>query len=183
MFGLYRALRVERFWEDSRRHSLPAQLSGRSTSPDGDRAVALTWRQRLRRSMSFADYEKASEFLFEVALPALTEVGEELREHGIDAEVHDDSDDSGLTYVELVANLGEEMPFQYRVEPREARMPVYGDLSLRDSDVYYRLDVHLREGGQGYDVMGYTFSQLIDDVLDQYEQHVEFMRLNAEVAR
>ncbi len=24
-----------------------------------------------------------------------------------------------------------------------------------------------REGGQGYDVMGYTHSQLIDDVLDQ----------------
>jgi len=113
----------------------------------------------------------------------LTEVGEALREHGVDAEVHNDSDDFRLSYVELVADLGEEMPFQYRIEPREARMPVYGDLSLRDSDVYYRLDVHLREGGQGYDVMGYTYSQLIDDVLDQYEQHVEFMRLHAEVTR
>ena len=125
MLGLYKALRVEGFWEDSRRHSLPAQLSGRSTNLDGDRAVALTWRQRLRRSMSFPDYEKASEFLFEVALPALTEVGEELREHGIEAEVHDGINDSGRSYVELVADLGEEAPFQYRVEPREARMPVY----------------------------------------------------------
>jgi choline/glycine/proline betaine transport protein len=133
--------------------------------------------------MSFPDYEKASEFLSEVALPALTEVGEELREHGIEAEVHDGTDDSGLSYVELMADLGEEAPFQYRVEPREARMPVYGDRSLRDSDVYYRLDVHLREGGQGYDVMGYTHSQLIDDVLDQYEQHVEFMRLHAGATR
>jgi choline/glycine/proline betaine transport protein len=183
MFGLYKALRVEGFREDSRRHSLPARLSGRSTSPDGDRAVALTWRQRLRRSMSFPDYEKASEFLSEVALPALTEVREELREHGIEAEVHDGTDDSGHSYVELMADLGEEAPFQYRVEPREARMPVYGDRSLRDTDVYYRLDVHLREGGQGYDVMGYTHSQLIDDVLDQYEQHVEFMRLHAGATR
>jgi choline/glycine/proline betaine transport protein len=183
MFGLYKALRVEGFWEDSRRRSLPAQLSGRSTSFDGDRTVALTWRQRLRRSMSFPDYEKASEFLSEVALPALTEVREELREHGIEAEVHERISDSGLSYVELMADLGEEAPFQYRVEPREARMPVYGDRSLRDSDVYYRLDVHLREGGQGYDVMGYTHSQLIDDVLDQYEQHVEFMRLNAGATR
>ena len=183
MFGLYKALRVEGFREDSRRHSLPAQLSGRSTGPGGDRMVALTWRQRLRRSMSFPDYEKASEFLSEVALPALTEVREELREHGIEAEVHDGTDDSGHSYVELMADLGEEAPFQYRVEPREARMPVYGDRSLRDSDVYYRLDVHLREGGQGYDVMGYTHSQLIDDVLDQYEQHVEFMRLHAGATR
>ena len=183
MFGLYKALRVEGFREDSRRHSLPAQLSGRSTSPDGARAVALTWRQRLRRSMSFPDYETASEFLSEVALPALTEVREELREHGIEAEVQEGTDGSGLSYVELVADLGEEAPFQYRIEPREARMPVYGDQSLRESDVYYRLDVHLREGGQGYDVMGYTHSQLIDDVLDQYEQHVEFMRLHAGAAR
>jgi choline/glycine/proline betaine transport protein len=183
MFGLYKALRVEGFWEDSRRHSLPAQLSGRSTSLDRDRTVALTWRQRLRRSMSFPDYETASEFLSEVALPALTEVGEELREHGIEAEVRDGKADSGLPYVELMADLGEEAPFQYRIEPREARMPVYGDRPLRDSDVYYRLDVHLREGGQGYDVMGFTHSQLIDDVLDQYEQHVEFMRLHAEATR
>jgi choline/glycine/proline betaine transport protein len=183
MFGLYKALRVERFWEDSRRHSLPARLSGRNTSLDADRTVALTWRQRLRRSMSFPDREKASEFLSEVARPALTEVGEELREHGVEAEVRDGIDDSGFSYVELVADLGEETPFQYRIEPREARMPVYGDRSLRESDVYYRLDVHLREGGQGYDVMGYTHSQLIDDVLDQYEQHVEFMRLHANATR
>jgi len=54
---------------------------------------------------------------------------------------------------------------------------------MRSGDIYYRLDVHLREGGQGYDVMGYTHSQLIDDVLDQYEQHTEFMRLNAEAIR
>ena len=42
---------------------------------------------------------------------------------------------------------------------------------------YFRLEVHLRDGGQGYDVMGYTHTQLIDDVLDQYERHLEFLRL------
>ncbi len=26
--------------------------------------------------------------------------------------------------------------------------------------------------------MGYTHTQLIDDVLDQYERHLEFLRLN-----
>ncbi|HZY64520.1 MAG TPA: choline BCCT transporter BetT [Rubrobacteraceae bacterium] len=179
MLGLYKALRVEAYREESRRYSLPARLSGRSTGLDGDRTVALTWRQRLRRSMSFPDYEKATEFLSGVALPALTEVGEELRGHGVEAEVRDGTNGAGFPYVELVADLGEETPFQYRVEPREAPMPVYGDSSLREGDTYYRVNVHLREGGQGYDVMGYTHSQLIDDVLDQYEQHVEFMRLNA----
>ncbi|MGI8650133.1 MAG: choline BCCT transporter BetT [Rubrobacter sp.] len=189
MFGLYKALRVEAIREDSQRHSLPAQLSGRSSDSDGGRSTALNWRQRLKRSMSFPNQEGATRFLADVALPALTEVSDELREHGIAATVYDDgvggeaNGDSKLSYVELAADLGEETPFLYRISPEETMLPVYGDLSLRDDDVYYRLDVHLREGGQGYDVMGYTQSQLIDDVLDQYEQHVEFMRLNAETTR
>lgn len=182
MFGLYKALRVEAIREDSQRYSLPAQLSGRN-NPDGDRMSALTWRQRLKRSMSFPDKEDATAFLSEVALPALTEVAAELREHGVEAQVLDGEDEVGLPYVELVADLSEESPFQYRISPRETLMPVFGDQSLREGDVYYRLDVHLREGGQGYDVMGYTHSQLIDDVLDQYEQHVEFIRLTAEAAK
>ena len=183
VFGLYKALRVEAIREDSQRYSLPAQLSGRHNHPQGDRTVALTWQQRLRRSMSFPDRDRVSEFLSGVAYPALTEVAEELRGHGIETEVRQEDDGTGLPYVDLLADLGEETPFQYRIVPREALMPVYGDTSLREGDRYYRLDVHLREGGQGYDVMGYTHSQLIDDVLDQYEQHAEFMRLNAEATR
>ena len=182
MFGLYKALRVEAIREESQRYTLPAQLSGRHPGPNGDRTAELSWRQRLKRSMSFPDREGALTFLSEVANPALTEVSEELRGHGIDAAVYDKSDDPDRPYVELAADLGEEQPFLYRVVPTEALFPVYGDVSLREGDRYYRLDVHLREGGQGYDVMGYTHSQLIDDVLDQYEQHVEFMRLNAEEA-
>jgi choline/glycine/proline betaine transport protein len=183
MVGLYKALRVEALREDSVRHSLPSRLSGRSTTPDENRALERGWRQRLKRSMSFPNHDSVSEFLSETARPALLEVSEELGEQGIEAEVHEGTDDSGFAYLELAADLGEEEPFQYRLAPQEAPMPVYGDRSLRESDVYYRLDVHLREGGQGYDVMDYTHSQLIDDVLDQYEQHVEFMRLNAEAAR
>jgi choline/glycine/proline betaine transport protein len=183
MYGLYKALRVEGFREDSIRQSMPARLSGRSTTPDEDRARERGWRQRLKRSMSFPDHDAVSEFMSETARPALVEVGEEIGEQGIEAEVQGGTDESGFDYIELAADLGEEEPFQYRLAPQEAPMPVYGDRSLRESDVYYRLDVHLREGGQGYDVMGYTHSQLIDDVLDQYEQHVEFMRLNAQATR
>ena len=79
--------------------------------------------------------------------------------------------------VELVADLDAEHPFQYQVWMREMPVPVYGRRTPKGHDVYSRLEVHLREGGQGYDVMGYTHTQLIDDVLDQYERHMEFLRL------
>ncbi len=49
-------------------------------------------------------------------------------------------------------------------------------------DTYVRFEVRLSEGNQGYDVMGYTREQLIADVLDQYERHLQFPRLHHEAA-
>jgi choline/glycine/proline betaine transport protein len=39
------------------------------------------------------------------------------------------------------------------------------------------LEVHLGEGSQGYDLTGYTKEQVIADVLNQYERHLEYLRL------
>ena len=61
-------------------------------------------------------------------------------------------------------------------------IPAYSRRTPKGDDVYVRLEVHLSQGGQDYDVMGYTHTQLIDDVLDQYERHLEFLRLEAEGA-
>jgi choline/glycine/proline betaine transport protein len=44
---------------------------------------------------------------------------------------------------------------------------------IGDRDRYARLEVHLDDGGQDYDVM----DQLIHDCLDQYGQHLAFLRL------
>jgi choline/glycine/proline betaine transport protein len=80
--------------------------------------------------------------------------------------------------VELLAAVGTDRTFVYRVQHLETPVPAYGGWVPRGEDVYSRLEVHLRDGGQGYDVMGYTNAQLIDDVLDQYERHLEFLRLH-----
>jgi choline/glycine/proline betaine transport protein len=178
MYGLYGALRVEGLREDSRLASMPSRLSGRATRVE--RPEEWTWRQRLRRSMHFPDYDETQKFLSSVAIPALNEVCKELGKHEVEATFNDDRDEDGNRYVELRVEMGEESTFVYRIVPREVALPRYGQRFLRGEDVYYRLEVHLLEGGQGYDVMGYTHEQLIDDILDQYEQHIEFMRLNAE---
>jgi choline/glycine/proline betaine transport protein len=176
MFGLYQALRVEGIREDSRVYSMPERLSGRVTGEAG--RGRWTWQQRLRRSMNFPSAEEANQFLSDVALPALQEVQQELAEHDVDAAVTDDADELGTRYIELRADVDAQSPFQYRVSPRAVYAPRYAGRSMRAEDRYHRVEVHLREGGQGYDIMGFTKSQLIDDVLDQYEQHLEFIRLN-----
>ena len=106
------------------------------------------------------------------------EVAEELRSQGVEATAHK-VDDNGASYVELATDIGTDHPFQYQIWMQEAPVPVYGRRTPRGHETYARLEVHLREGGQGYDVMGYTHTQLIDDVLDQYERHLQFLHLQA----
>lgn len=89
---------------------MPARASGRATVDQ--RAVPWTWQQRLRRIMSFPDYEDANRFLSDVASPAMKQVCVELGELGVEATVKDDKDEDGVRFVELIAELGEESPFR-----------------------------------------------------------------------
>ncbi|WP_308282468.1 choline BCCT transporter BetT [Pseudonocardia nigra] len=176
MVGLYKALRVEAHRAESHRQSLPGRLSSR-TAGSGDQHRALNWRTRLNRAMAVPDKASAEQYLDEVALPALQEVATELHTRGVEADARKTTDDHGETYTELVADLRGDHPFHYRIRQEEAPVPVYATDGRPGDTTYSRLEVHMREGGQGYDVMGYTHAQLIDDVLDQYERHLEFLRL------
>ena len=183
MIGLYRALQVEGVRTDSARHglSLPAVLSGRSSAA-GEGTAKRAWRHRLARVLSFPDRARVDEFITEVAVPALDSVAEEMRSRGVQAEASRGADDSANPNIELVAQSGEPYPFRYMLYAHEVPMPVYGRRVPHAGDVYFRLEVYLSNGGQGYDVMGYTEGQLIDDVLDQYEAHLEFLRTNETTA-
>ncbi|ANH36733.1 High-affinity choline transport protein [Nocardioides dokdonensis FR1436] len=174
MWGLYKALSLEGHMADSRRSALPGALSGRSSAADPRRHVP--WQSRMRRVMTFPTRARVEEFVATVVVPALEEVSVELREQGVAAEVASLVDETGEPAVELVADVGAALAFHYKVQRRTAPIPAYGGWAPRGNDVYCRLEVHLRDGGQEYDVMGYSHTQLIDDVLDQYERHLEFLR-------
>jgi choline/glycine/proline betaine transport protein len=177
MWGLYKALRVERSREDSFRTTLPSSLSERTTVEG--RGVSRTWRQRLARVMSYPGKRSASRFVDESARPAFEEVAAELRTQGADAAVTENLvEELGLPHLDLSVALGREEEFRYRIWPSEAATPAFAVGSLSTQDTYYRFEVYLTEGGQGYDVLGYSKDQLIGDILDQYERHLEFLRLH-----
>jgi choline/glycine/proline betaine transport protein len=176
MYGLYKALRLETLHADSQQHALRSSITGRSPA-DGHRPGVPGWRQRLDRAMSFHNTGRTEEFLTETALPAMKEVAAHLQERGVQAQARMDSDEGGPTFVELVADLGEDHSFLYRIQQHEVPVPVYGRVVPKGTDTYCRLEVYLREGGQDYDVMDYTYGQLTDDILDQYERHLEFVRI------
>lgn len=174
MIGLFRALRVEAVRADSESQSLALALSGRTSLPGkvGRRA----WRYRLTRALSFPDAARADEFEKEVLLPTLDEVAEELSGRGVSAEVQHVSVGPDEGYVELIADGDGEHPFRYQVWRRSAPVPEFGGRVARGDAEYVRMEVYLGAGGQGYDIMGYTYSQIVDDVLDQYERHLDFLR-------
>jgi choline/glycine/proline betaine transport protein len=62
------------------------------------------------------------------------------------------------------------------VQVNESPVPTYGRRMIGDRDRYARLEVHTTGGGQDYDVMGYSTTQVIHDCLDHYEGHLESLR-------
>lgn len=171
MVGLHRSLRVEGFRLDSAEQSLPGSLSGRTGT---DRGATRPWRERLSRVLTFPNKERTDEFEDSVLVPSLQEVAAELQARGVDATCKHGSDE----LIELEADGNGSLPFHYEVRRRKFSVPSFGRSLPRSADEYFRMEVYLDGGpGQGYDIMGYTKDQIIEDVLDQYERHVEFLQL------
>jgi choline/glycine/proline betaine transport protein len=166
-WGLLRALRIEAVKRMSLRQA--------RVEPRGPHA-ALSWQQRLRELIAHPDRDEVQAFLLETAQPALELVAAEFRSQGLDAELGRGED--GRLWIE-VGPEGEHR-FFYSVRPRPYQPPAF---TLRDAKPgrskvlqYFRAEVHLREGGQDYDVMGWRREQLIDDVLDHYQRHLHFLQ-------
>ncbi len=175
MFGLYRALRVENSLADSYRASLPGIISGRSAEGTSGR----NWRQRLHRAMTYPGRRPSNRFVDTVALPALQEVYGELLTQGADVTLSTGVvEPCGIRHVDLNVGLGGERPFKYQIYPVQYDTPSYapGNASLEPK--YYRMEVFSLEGSHSYDLAGYSREQVITDVLDHYETHLEFLHLN-----
>ncbi|GAA2555565.1 MULTISPECIES: choline BCCT transporter BetT [Streptomyces] len=181
MAGLYLALRTERMRVEARATTLPGALSGRMAQHG--LPGAPNWRRRLARTMAFPGRRAAERFVDQVCRPAFQEVAEELRQQGAEAEVLEGTvEENGLPHVGLRVPIGPGDAFLYEVWPVELPTPAFATRSVSTHDTYVRFEVRLTEGNQDYDVMGYTKEQLIADSLDQYERHLEFLRVRHEAA-
>ena len=131
--------------------------------------------------MSYPGPRAAQRYVHEVAEPALNTLASELRDSGVvvSADTEPVAENPALPQVCLTVDLAPERDFVYRVHPVAFPTPGFGGFRTNpDSDRYYRLEVFTATGSLGYDVLGYTSEQLINDALDCYERHLEFIRLN-----
>ena len=166
-WGLLRAMRLEAVKRASIRNAraLPAGAT------PGD------WKARLRSVVHQPGKKEVLEFLEAQVRPALEDVARELAGQGVQARV--ESDDEGGGRVWLRVGHGEEMDFFYSAHLQAYDPPsfVLADPRRRRREAArsYRAEVHLREGGQGYDLMGWRREEVIHDVLDQYQRHMHFL--------
>lgn len=180
MYGLFKSLRLELLQRASTRRAMHGAMSGRAAENE-----AGDWRRRLTRSMSFPERKQVVRHLDNVVEPALAQVAEAIRERGGTVELHRETiEDLGIDQIDLNVGFGDERDFRYQVYPVEHPTPSFAGLIHLDSDAdryYYRLEVFTLTGSLGYDVYGYTQEQLISDVLDLYERHMEFLHMQADL--
>lgn len=168
MWGLFQALRLD---------ATKRRLRSRSLSRGSASVSAETWQQRLRNMVLMPHRRHVERFIEEVVRGAMEDVRDELAKQGYDAMITE-GDDGMLT---LTVPHGEHLDFTYSVFPIEVYRPSLTREEIENDDTsrYFRAEVHLGEGGQDYDVMGWSRDQIIGDILDQYERHRHYLRLTS----
>ncbi|WP_236179544.1 MULTISPECIES: choline BCCT transporter BetT [Pseudomonas] len=164
MRGLLKALKL-----DATKRGLRYQ----SLSPGTARGTG-GWQRRLRTMAMFPRRAHILRFISETAKPACQSVAEEWRKQGYSCNVEDVEDGS----VRLSVGSADNPEFIYEVRPHPYNMPSFAISDTQDDErKYFRAEVHLREGGQDHDIMGWSREDVIGDILDQYERHMHFLHL------
>lgn len=168
IWGLFRALHLDATRQGLRYQALPTPRHAPQSFGG--------WQRRLRNIAMMPRRAHVTRFIADVVKPACEEVAIELRKQGYEVTVEERED--GRIALEL--DHAGEGRFLYEVRPRAFVMPSF---VLQESDdssdtrKYFRAEVHLREGGQDYDIMGWSRDDVIGDILDQYERHLHFLHI------
>ncbi|WP_422116827.1 choline BCCT transporter BetT [Brachybacterium sp. UNK5269] len=176
MASFSKALRMERADREGRVLRRP------DVTVHGGYAPEKSWRQRLANLRSYPSPRAVAQFSRQVVGPALEDVSREFVEQGYVAETrHVVDEKTSITINTLLIRMGDERDFLYRVAPVETPVPTFGARVAQDRTTYQRLDVFTQTGAEGYDVTGLTRQQIINDVLDRYENHIQYLSYAAEV--
>ena len=172
MASFYKALRIERAEREGQVLRKP------SMAASGGHVPERSWKQRLGQLLTFPPRREVIRFIDRTVRPALDDVVAEFRSQGYEVQR---SDRAGATRNEgplLHVTMDAHPDFQYQVAIVEAPVPTFSGKAYRAKDVYCRLEVFTQAGSGGYDLMGLTRQQVIDDVLERYEAHLALLTVS-----
>lgn len=158
-FGLGKALQVEL----AKRESLA--LTGMSCTEED-------WQERLDNILSTPDKKNVNTFIASDVKKAFEKVKKQFDANDIQATIS-----TTPTGILLNVSHGDEHDFCYGIHKKQHAQPDFNTDGDNDSETYYRAEVHLAEGGQDYDVMGWSEDSVINDIIDQYQKHLHFLHV------
>ena len=174
MASFHKVLRMERAEREGQ------VLHRRSVAPIGGHVPERSWKQRLEQLRSYPSLDQATRFLDRTVRPALDELAAEFRNQGYAVEQSTMNNELGVEEPVLRVSMDTFRAFHYQVALVDAPVPMFSGRMARETDVYYRLEVFTQTGSGGYDLMGLTRQQVIDDVLERYEAHLVFLTVSSE---
>ncbi|WP_369742516.1 BCCT family transporter [Pseudidiomarina sp. PP-1MA] len=172
-YGLIKALRVDVHKKDTLQNNY---LTASAMSNKN-------WRERLHNIIDFPSKAVGERFLGQVITPAFNEVAEEMRASGLTVVL--DTNEQGQKTFRV--QHGDEIDFIYQVKLAAHIQPAFlhmdevsataAPVEVAEEQKYYRAEVHLREGGQDYDVLGWSREAVIGDLIDHYHKHMHFLHI------
>lgn len=162
--GMWRALVIEG-------HQHSSLKSHTQMHRRGVHAGANYWKKRLAGILDFPTKEQAKDFIQNTAKECLEQVKHELSTKNWTSEVYLEDEPTRVTLV--VDRDGIDFSYEIRlrgyIRPEYALAPRQGHESE-----YFRAEVFLLQGGQSYDVYGFEPADLLNDVLNQFENYLHF---------
>ncbi|NTJ43276.1 BCCT family transporter [Agrobacterium larrymoorei] len=135
---------------------------------------SANWQRQLQGILNHPTKAEGDRFMQETATEALRAVAVELEKRSLVSELTEEP-----TRLKLTVAPGETEEFVYGIRMRRYETPGYSffesQSNRRRADYYYRAEVFLSDGGQDYDVMGFSKEELIQDVLSQYDRHFQYL--------
>ncbi|MDO4696006.1 MAG: choline BCCT transporter BetT [Neisseria sp.] len=166
LYGLFKALHID--LQKLQVQQLASPLPAPMMRSQG------AWKERLRVVADFPDYQAVHRFVDNIVLQACSEVKGELANLNIEAEVLHTASGQVVLNVRQESEIG----FVYQVVATAHMQPEFAQGNIGEADEakkYYRAEVHLGEGGQDYDIMGWSKEGVINDIIDQYHKHMHFL--------
>lgn len=164
--GLWRALVIEG-------HQYSSLRSHTQMHRRGVHAGSNYWKTRLAGLVDFPARSKVESFIRETGKECLDEVCTELSGQKWQAEVHVEDDPTRV----ILRVDKDEIDFTYEIRIRAYERPDFAvaKKAKKETDQYYRAEVFLRQGGQSYDIYGFEKADIINDVLNQFENYLHFI--------
>lgn len=166
--GMWRALIIEGHRYSSLGSHMKTHRRGVNEGPQ-------YWKKRLAGMVDFPSYESVTEFIEGPVQKCLQQVRDELAGQKWEAEVQFDKENCRSV---LTVEHNDDVQFVYEVRRRGYQRPAFALQPEENKELYYRAEVFLRQGGQAYDVFGFEPTDIINDVINQFENYLYFRHVS-----